>query len=45
MSQQELEIRTGGVACPEMFAIAMVIDHTVGLEKERVYTTVELKGE
>jgi len=45
MSQQELELRTGGVACPEMFAVALVIDPTIGLEKDRVYTTVELKGD
>lgn len=30
---------------PEVFAVAMVIDSTIILEKEKVYCTVELKGE
>ena len=30
---------------PEVFAIAMVIDSSIVLEKEKFYVTVELKGE
>uniref|UniRef100_A0A0B6YQS7 C2H2-type domain-containing protein n=1 Tax=Arion vulgaris TaxID=1028688 RepID=A0A0B6YQS7_9EUPU len=34
-----------GVVTPEVFAVAMVIDSTIILEKEKVFATVELKGE
>ena len=34
-----------GVVSPEVFAIAMVIDPSIVLEKEKLYVTVELKGE
>ncbi|XP_059177386.1 uncharacterized protein LOC131956804 isoform X2 [Physella acuta] len=34
-----------GMITPEVFAVAMVIDSTIILEKEKVYCTVELKGE
>lgn len=34
-----------GMVSPEVFAVATVIDSTIILEKEKVYATVELKGE
>ncbi|KAH9525778.1 hypothetical protein Btru_002341 [Bulinus truncatus] len=34
-----------GMVSPEVFAVSMVIDSTIVLEKEKVYATVELKGD
>ncbi|XP_005093687.1 uncharacterized protein LOC101862785 [Aplysia californica] len=45
MTQEELQHRTNGVVSPDVFAVAMVIDPTIVLEKEKVFVTVELKGE
>ena len=45
MTQEELQECTTGVASPELFAVAMVIDPSIVLEKERVAVAIELRGE
>ncbi|CAG5135754.1 unnamed protein product [Candidula unifasciata] len=46
VTQEELQLQAKtGVVAPEVFAVAMVIDSTIALEKEKVFATVELKGE
>lgn len=46
VTQEELQQQAKtGVVTPEVFAVAMVIDSTIVLEKEKVFATVELKGE
>ncbi|CAL1534843.1 unnamed protein product [Lymnaea stagnalis] len=39
------QLEKTGMVSPEVFAVATVIDSTIILEKEKVYATVELKGE
>lgn len=45
MTPEELQLQANGVCTPEVLAVAIVIDSTIILEKERLYATVELKGE
>ncbi|GFN84830.1 pyrimidine-specific ribonucleoside hydrolase riha [Plakobranchus ocellatus] len=46
VTQEELQQQAKcGVVSPEVFAVAMVIDPSIILEKEKLYTTVELKGD
>ncbi|RUS75048.1 hypothetical protein EGW08_017184 [Elysia chlorotica] len=40
--QQQAKV---GVASPEVFAIAMIIDPSIVLEREKIFVTVELKGD
>lgn len=46
VTQEELQLQAKtGLVAPELFAVAMVIDSTIVLEKVKVFATVELKGE